>query len=143
MKNWFTKLFKNIWSKLTGKGPDGTTILDSLFAIAQRCVEPLVGKDLDGDGRIAAWQEVVQAAEKYGLKHLQSLTGSTVFANLDTKELLRWLAIARTAASIAAVAGAGSVPQFRVIEMLVSQAYNFVNGDDTLADLKAKGLLPQ
>lgn len=142
MKNWLKTFFGNIWGKLTGKTPGEPSILDSLFQLALKAVEPLVGVDLDADGKVSAYNEVVATAERLGLKHLKSLTGSVVFDELDTGELLRWLAIARTAGMIAAALGVSNVPLFRVVELIVSQAFTFITAGDIGIDLQKKGLIP-
>lgn len=141
MKAWLTHFFKTLWSKLHGTATDASTLMDSLLQLAIKVVEPLVGLDLDHDGRIAAKDEILATAAQLGLDRLHRLVSAMIFDNLDSAELLRWLAIARYAKTIATILGVDKLPKFRVLSQQVENALAWVTAPDIEADMRSKGLI--
>lgn len=93
--------------------------LTLIQGLAEPVVEALSKVDFDGDGKVAAYDEIVQTAERYGLKKLRNLAGAVILDKLDNDELKRWLVLARVAASLAHTIG---VPHYRYLELAVSAA---------------------
>lgn len=139
--NWFKSLLKNIWKRIIGDDANGKNILEELTDLAIPAVEALLRADLNGDNRVAAREEILEAAEQLGLRRLIRILDPSVFEGLDISDLKRYLAIARTAKSIAASLGADSVPIFRVLSLIVETAYNLVTVNDVKVDLQSKGLI--
>ena len=139
--NWFKSLLKNIWKRIIGDDENGKNIFEELIELAIPTIEALLRADLNGDNKIAARAEILEAAEQLGLKRLMRVLDPTVFEGLDISDLKRYLAIARTAKSIAASLGADSVPMFRVLSLIVEAAYNLVTANDVRVNLQSKGLL--
>ena len=114
-----------IWNWLKGlfSKQDVVDLLDLGKKLAVPIVEALTQKDLDGDGVVAARAEVLAVAEQFGLSHLKKI--AVMIA--DGQEMKRLLAIAQTAMAIANSLGADKVPQYRILELVVSAAFNFIN----------------
>lgn len=141
MKNWIKRLFTNLWRRVSGRDASGNTIFDDMLTLAVSISESLVHLDLNQDGRVAAKQELLAAAEELGLGRLKRLVDASIFEDLDLSEIKRWLAIARTARLIAANMGMDKVPGFAVISLLIESAYNLVVAGDTAKDFAKKGIV--
>lgn len=141
MKNWIKRLFTNLWRRISGRDASGNTIFDDMLTLAVSISESLVHLDLNQDGRVAAKQELLAAAEELGLGRLKRLVDASIFEDLDLSEIKRWLAIARTARLIAANMGMDKVPGFAVISLLIESAYNLVVAGDTAKDFAKKGIV--
>lgn len=141
MKNWIKRLFTNLWRRISGRDASGNTIFDDMLTLAVSISESLVHLDLNQDGRVAAKEELLAAAEELGLGRLKRLVDASIFEDLDLSEIKRWLAIARTARLIAANMGMDKVPGFAVISLLIESAYNLVVAGDTAKDFAKKGIV--
>lgn len=141
MKNWIKRLFTNLWRRVSGRDASGNTIFDDMLTLAVSISESLVNLDLNQDGRVAAKEELLAAAEELGLGRLKRLVDASIFEDLDLSEIKRWLAIARTARLIAANMGMDKVPGFAVISLLIESAYNLVVAGDTAKDFAKKGIV--
>lgn len=141
MKNWIKRLFTNLWRRVSGRDASGNTIFDDMLTLAISISESLVNLDLNQDGRVAAKEELLAAAEELGLGRLKRLVDASIFEDLDLSEIKRWLAIARTARLIAANMGMDKVPGFAVISLLIESAYNLVVAGDTAKDFAKKGIV--
>lgn len=141
MKNWIKRLFTNLWRRVSGRDASGNTIFDDMLTLAVSISESLVHLDLNQDGRVAAKQELLAAAEELGLGRLKRLVDASIFEDLDLGEIKRWLAIARTARLIAANMGMDKVPGFAIISLLIESAYALVSAPETAKDFAKKGIV--
>lgn len=115
---------KKVWAWIKGlfSKQDVMDLLDLAKQLAIPIVETLTQKDLDGDGVIAARAEIIATADAFGLNHLKKI----VLQITDPSEMKRLLAIAQTAVAIAGKFGGDKVPAYKILELVVSAAYNFV-----------------
>lgn len=122
---------KWLWSKVGQEDPaTGKTFLQEITEVAKPVVEDLLDKDLDGDGRISAYGEALDAATRYGLPHLKRILAGINPSLVDPDELKRLLAIARLIPLAKPILERFGVKlKYRWIEQAVSAAYLLLASD--------------
>jgi hypothetical protein len=126
--NFFRKLFT---SGSQADPETGETFMEQLADEALPFVEALLGTDLDGDTKVMARDEILEAAATYGLKKLRKLVDAMIPGEEDSDELKRLLAAARSLPRLLAILDRFGIElKWRWVEGAVWAAYVFATEDE-------------
>lgn len=124
---WLTTPAKWVWAQLSRFARSNEAEVLEAAALAARRIVPeiaemLTRRDLDGDGRIGAIDEILQASEEFAplARRFSGDAGRALLALLPSQDLAHWLATARVYASLTATLGLDRLPRYRVLMGVLS-----------------------
>lgn len=111
-----------LWNTIKSVAKKGQSeILDDVKAIAYVVVEDVTNTDVNGDGRVAAAVEVIDAARELGLKWGNKLLADgqneayNYLNSLHDHDFKRYLALARTSLAVARKFGLDKTPTTHIL----------------------------
>lgn len=129
--NKITDFLNWLWN-LVGKKDEttGKTFLQEITEVAKPLAEDLLDKDLDGDGKVSAYSDALEAAKKYGLPHLRKVLSAIDPRLVDPDELKRLLVIAKLIPLAKPILERFGLPlKYKWLEQAVSAAYLLLTED--------------
>lgn len=114
--------FRSLFSRAKEVAIDND-FLDACAELAKAVIERQLNIDLNGDGRIAAREEILASAQSLGLGRLRKIVNGWDWINVDAGEIARVLAIARVGMAIAAHFGVKVPLRYSMLESIVGGVF--------------------
>jgi hypothetical protein len=114
--------FRSLFSRAKAVAIDND-FLDACAELAKSVIERQLNIDLNGDGRIAAREEILASAQSLGLGRLRKIVDGWDWINVDAGEIARVLAIARVGMAIAAHFGVKVPMRYSMLESIVGGVF--------------------
>jgi len=114
--------FRSLFSRAKEVAIDND-FLDACAELAKSVIERQLNIDLNGDGRIAAREEILASAQSLGLGRLRKIVDGWDWINVDAGEIARVLAIARVGMAIAAHFGVKVPLRYSMLESIVGGVF--------------------
>ena len=123
---------KSFFGRLFSRAKDvviDNRFLDECAELAKAIIEKQLNIDLNGDGRIAAREEILHSAEVLGMGRIRKIVDGWNFDMVDAGEIARLLAIVRVGMAVAAHFGIKVPLRYSMLESIVGGVFFAVTDD--------------